>query len=187
MALQPAPAPYRFTVEEYYRLAEVGFFDEDSRVELLEGEIIQMAAIGNHHAQCVRRLTTFFGDQLRGEIVLSVQNPVRLSADSEPEPDVVLLRFRDDNYAAHPGPADVALLVEVCDSSLMWDRNRKVPLYARAGVSEVWLVDLVGGAVEVYRQPEGDDYIDVTRVAGEGRVAPAAFPAAEVEVAALLR
>ncbi|MDQ6909343.1 MAG: Uma2 family endonuclease [Actinomycetota bacterium] len=186
MALQPAPAPYRFTVEEYYRLAEVGFFHEDSRVELLEGEIVQMAPIANQHAQCVRRLTTFFSDQLRSRVVVSVQNPVRLSDDSEPEPDVVLLNFRPEDYAAHPSPADVVLLVEVSDTTVAWDRSRKVPLYARAAIQEVWLVDLVAGAVEVYRQPDGETFGDVRVVGPEGRVAPATFPGAEISVGDLL-
>jgi Uma2 family endonuclease len=154
MAVQPAP--YRFTVGEYYQMAESGIFNEDDRVELLEGEIVEMAPIGSRHAASVRRISRSFFEHLSGKATVSVQNPVRLNEQSEPQPDVVLLRHRPDYYAGgHPGPEDILLLVEVGDTTAAWDRERKLPLYAAAGVREVWLVDLPAGTVEVCRRPEG--------------------------------
>ena len=186
MAVQPAAR--RFTVEEYHRTADAGVFGEDDRVELLEGEIVEMAPIGSRHAACVRRLNEVFGERLRGRAIVAVQDPVRLGEHSEPQPDVALLRRREDRYtAAHPGPQDVLLVVEVADTSAAWDRERKVPLYAQAGVPEVWVVDLVAGAVHTYRGPAGGAYAEADRVGPGDHVAPEAFPDAAVDVADLLR
>ncbi len=124
-----------FTVAEYHRMAEAGVLGEDDRVELLEGEIVQMTPIGSRHAACVARLTHLFVDRLQGRAQVNVQNPVHLSERSEPQPDLALLRPRPDFYArAHPGPADVLLLVEVAETSSDVDWTVKIPLYAGAGV-----------------------------------------------------
>ena len=118
---------------------------------------------------------------------MAVQNPVRLDQRSEPQPDVTLLAPREDWYAgAHPGPGDALLAVEVADTSAAWDRRRKVPLYARAGVPEVWVVDLAAGAVHTYRRPAGGSYAEVGRVGPGDHLAPAAFPDAAVDVSFLL-
>ncbi|PSQ96352.1 MAG: Uma2 family endonuclease [Bacteroidetes bacterium SW_9_63_38] len=155
----PAPRERRFTVDEYYRMGEAGVFDEDDRVELLDGHIYVMSPIGSEHAACVRRLNRLFQSRLGGRGLVSVQNPVRLADDSEPEPDVVLLRPHDDGYASeHPGPEEVTMVVEVADTSLSFDRDVKLPLYAEAGIPEVWLVDLEASVIHVYRDPNGDDY-----------------------------
>lgn len=181
------PAPRRFTVDEYYRMAEAGILGEDDRVELLDGEIVEMSPIGNRHATCVRKLNGFFTEKLRGRAIVDVQDPVRLDSYSEPQPDVALLAWRDDWYAAaHPGPGDALLVVEVADTSAAWDRRRKVPLYARAGVAEVWVVDLAAGAVHAYRHPAGGAYAEAERLGPGERLAPAAFPDAAVEVSFLL-
>src|SRR2546426_2118990 len=133
----------RFTVDEYHRMAEAGIFSEDESVELLEGEIVEMTPISSRHAACVNKLTRLFTRELGERVVVSVQNPVALTETSEPQPDLALLRPRADFYAAgHPGPEDVLLMVEVADTSATSDRAVKVPLYARAGIEEVWLIDL---------------------------------------------
>jgi hypothetical protein len=121
-------------------MAAAGLFGEDDRVELLEGEIVEMTPIGSRHAGCVNQLNELFSDRLQRRAVVSVQNPVRLGTHSETQPDLALLRLRADRYAGrHPGPDDVLLLVEVADTTRRWEREHKVPVYAAAGVGEVWL------------------------------------------------
>jgi Uma2 family endonuclease len=123
-----------FTVEEYHRMAEAGILSEDDRVELIEGELVTMSPIGSRHAACVARLTALLFP-VGGRGILWVQNPIRLGARSEPQPDVALLRYRPDFYAsAHPGPEDVLLVVEVAETSADADRSLKIPLYARYGI-----------------------------------------------------
>lgn len=166
----------RFTVDDYYRMAEVGILTEDDRVELLDGEIVQMSPIGSDHAGHVKRLNALFTSRLGARVVVSVQDPVRLSSHSEPQPDLTLLRPRADFYTrAHPQPDDVLLLIEVADTSVETDRRVKMPLYARAGLREVWLVDLTADRVEVYRKPAADGYrASRTLARGEG-LSPQAF------------
>ena len=127
-----------FTVDEYYRMLESGILSEEDRVELVEGEIIEMAAKGSRHAACVKRLTDLFYRSARQSAIVSVQDPVRIGTNTELEPDVALLRLRDDLYAnAHPQGSDVLLLVEVSDTTLGYDHGVKLELYARGGVPEV--------------------------------------------------
>ena len=171
------PARRRITVDEYQRMGEAGIFHEDDRVELVEGDIIEMSPIGGRHIWCVNNLTGLFSEGVRRRAVVSVQNPVRLSRHSEPQPDVVLLRPRPKHAGADvPTASDVLLLVEVADTSLAYDRSTKLPMYARAGIPEVWIVDLERERVEVYRKPTEDSY---RRVAVYGRgstLVPGAFP-----------
>lgn len=165
-----------FTVDEYHRMVEAGILGEDDRVELIEGEVVQMTPIGSRHAACVAKLTALFS-RVQDRAIVWVQNPIRLGRHSEPQPDVALLKPRADFYAqAHPGPGDVLLVVEVAETSAAYDRELKVPLYARNGVAEVWLVDLAEERVEVYRQPAPRGYQDVRRLRRGERVAPQAFP-----------
>ncbi|PEN07707.1 hypothetical protein CRI93_06915 [Longimonas halophila] len=154
------PAPLRFSVSDYHRMAEAGVLRPDLNVELLNGHIYEMSPIGSQHAACVRRLTRVFSAHVHPEQALvSVQNPIVLPPDSEPEPDVALLKPRDDDYASrHPRPEDVLLVVEVADSSLPFDQEVKVPLYAQAGLSEVWVVALDEDRVHAYRMPESGSY-----------------------------
>jgi Uma2 family endonuclease len=127
---------HRFTVEEFHRMAEVGILSDDDRVELLEGEIIEMTPIGSQHAACVARLTQELSQRIGMTAILWVQNPVRLDQHSEPQPDIALLRPRQDFYAsAHPGPEDVLLLIEAADRTAQLDRAIKLPLYAKAGIT----------------------------------------------------
>ncbi|MGM0558710.1 MAG: Uma2 family endonuclease [Myxococcota bacterium] len=165
------PARRRFTVEEYYLLAEAGILSRDDRVELVDGEIIEMAPIGSQHAAHVSKLNMLFAQNLSRNALVQIQNPVRLSRFSEPEPDVALLRPRDDYYAsAHPGPDDVFLVVEVADTSLEYDRSTKVPLYAEHGIPSVWLLDLQDQAVECYEHPESGVYERVHILSGDDEV-----------------
>jgi Uma2 family endonuclease len=162
--------PHRFTVAEYHRMAEAGILGEDSRVELIRGQIVDMAPIGAPYLGMVNRLTRLLPGVLAGRGMLSVHNPVRLDDGSEPEPDVVVLRPRADDYqTATPCPSDVLLLIEVADTSLDDDRAIKVPLYAESGIAECWIVNLLDRVVEVYRQPGNGSYADV-RCVGPGEV-----------------
>ena len=143
-----------FTVSEYDRMIEAGILTKDDRVELIEGEIIKMAPINSRHAACVDRLNKLFNRRVGQAAIVRVQSPVGLSEYSEPQPDLALLRPREDFYAqSHPKPKDVLLVVEVADSSAAKDRNLKLPLFARAGIPEVWLVDLSQDLIEVYARP----------------------------------
>jgi len=174
------------TVDDYYRMAEVGLLGPEDRVELIEGEIIDMTPIGTAYAGRVDRLNDFLSRSLHGRAIVRVQGPVRLGRRSEPQPDLAVLHYRDDFYAsAHPGPADLLLIIEVADTTARYDRDVKVPLYARQGIGEVWLVDLETGGVEVYREPEQGAYRRVERLK-EGMLAPAAFPDVHLDVGALL-
>ncbi|HKZ77947.1 MAG TPA: Uma2 family endonuclease [Pyrinomonadaceae bacterium] len=148
-----------FNVDEYYRMAKAGVLKPDDRVELIEGEIIKMSPIGSPHAACVARLDDLFRNLMTGKMMIRVQSPVRLGRFSEPVPDLVLLRSRKDYYASrHPVPSDVSLIVEVGDSTIISDRVIKVPLYARSGIPEVWLINLPKKFVEVYSQGSGGRY-----------------------------
>ena len=141
----------RFTVDEYYAMARAGILSERDRVELIDGEIVTMTPIGPVHAAAVARATHALMRSAGERAIVWVQNPIRLDAFSEPQPDLVLLRPREDFYrAAHPGPADVLLVIEIADSSLRYDRDVKASLYARHGIVEYWLVDLAASTVTSY-------------------------------------
>ena len=147
---------HRLSVADYYRMGEAGVFAPDARVELIEGEVIDMAPIGSRHGSAVKRLVSLLTSTLGSRVILAVQDPLRLSDLSEPEPDLMLLKPRDDFYAdAHPSAADVLLLIEVADTSARYDREIKLPLYARHGVPEVWIVDLEARLLRFYSLPAG--------------------------------
>jgi Uma2 family endonuclease len=168
----------RFTLDEYHRMGETGILGEDDRVELIEGEIIEMTPIGSPHAATVARIHHLFSTRLGDRAVVWSQNPLLLVRyQSEPEPDVMLLVPRSDFYAArHPEPPDVHLVVEVADSSLTYDRRTKFPLYARSGVAEAWLIDLDANRLELHRDPSDAGYGGI-RIPRPGETfAPAAFP-----------
>lgn len=155
------PTTRRFTVSEYHRMAEAGILGEDDPVELIDGQIYVMSPIGSQHAACVRRLTRLFILAVRDQADVSVQNPILLAPDSEPEPDVALLTPRDDAYAArHPRPDEVMLIVEVSGSSLEFDQSTKLPLYAQAGIPEVWIAALQADQLHIYREPTASGYAE---------------------------
>jgi len=142
---------WHFNVDQYYRLAEVGVLKPGDRVELIEGEIVKMSPIGSPHAACLRVLHVGLNELFGRKYIVSVQSPVRLNDFSEPEPDLALLKPREDFYAErHPTPEDVVLIIEVSDTTILSDRNVKIPLYGRAGIPEAWLVNLPKKMIEVY-------------------------------------
>jgi len=158
-------------------MADAGILHEDDRVELIEGEIVLMTPIGRRHAACVAELTRLLVPAVGNRALLWPQNPITLPNESEPQPDIVLLRPRADRYRQDDArPEDVLLLVEVADTSQRYDRTVKLPLYGAAGIPEVWIVDLAGEVIEVYRRPTPSDYSQVEQVGRGGVVAPVAFP-----------
>lgn len=151
-----------FTVDDYHRLAELGILDEDDRVELLDGQIVEMTPIGPEHAGCVDALTRLLSRLVGDTGVVRVQNPLVLGTRWEPQPDIAVLKPRADGYrTAHPGPGDILLVIEVADTSGGSDRDVKLPRYASAGSLEAWLVDLEGDAIEAHRQPGPEGYGEV--------------------------
>jgi Uma2 family endonuclease len=152
-------ARYSFTAEEFQRMGEAGIFRQDARLELIEGEIIEMSPIGSPHAACVKFLTRLLYSLFGDKFTVGVQDPVRLNDFSEPQPDVSLLRWRDDDYRErHPTPADVLLVIEVADTTVLKDRTLKIPLYARSGVPETWLVNIPDERVEIYSDAANGAY-----------------------------
>ena len=177
----------KFTVAEYYRMAEVGILHHTERVELLDGEIIVMAPIGIPHATGVRRMERVLHQTLGDAAAISVQNPVRLDDHSEPEPDIALLRFREDDYAtAHPGPADILVVMEVSDSTLDFDREVKSKRYAAAGIPEMWVMNLPGDCLDRLDQPGPAGYARHTVFRRGEKISPAALPDLELAIADLL-
>jgi Uma2 family endonuclease len=166
-----------WSIEEYERMIELGILNKNHHVELIRGEIVEMAPIGLRHVACVSRLQEIFYNLLGMSVTIFGQSPVRLPNDSEPEPDVSILRRREDHYEMlRPTPQDILLLIEVSDSTLMTDRRNKIPLYAEAGVSEVWLVNLDEGAIEVYSKPTRGVYSKTRRaMRGEELLLPDAL------------
>lgn len=178
-----APTRRRFTVAEYYAMADIGILEENDRIELLDGDLIVMPPIGDWHAASVDRFTNSLPPQLQGRAIVRVQNPTRLNDNSEPQPDIMLLRWRDDFYSGgHPGPADVLLLIEVADTSVDYDRSAKLSAYARAGIPEVWIATRQNSRIEVYTEPIEDEYSSVRFVGPGESIAPQAFPEVVLEV-----
>ncbi len=168
-------------------MAQAGILAEDDRLELIDGDLIDMTPIGSRHAGAVSRLTRLFGAAVGADAIVSVQNPVQLDRYSQPQPDLALLRPRADFYAhAHPQPADVMLIVEVAEASLDYDRDMKVPLYARHGIPEVWLLDVAGRCMTVFRAPGSDGYGEQRRIVSAESIAPVLLPAAVIDLTGLL-
>jgi Uma2 family endonuclease len=177
--------PHRFTVVQYDRMIDVGILRENDRVELIRGEIVAKMPIGDPHIACVDRLTRLFVRATRDDVVVSIQNPVRL-ADSEPEPDLVLKKANGGSNGK-PSSSDVLLLIEVADDSLDYDREVKGPLYAENGIGEYWIVNLNDNRVEVYRQPKSDGtYADVQTLRAGDSIDVAALPGVTIAVGDIL-
>ncbi len=157
------------TVSEYHKMAEAGILTEDDRVELIHGEIIEMSPIGSKHAGHVNRIMAFFMKQIGNLAIVSVQNPVVTGAYSEPEPDIAILRYRADFYEdSHPQPEDVFLIIEVADTSLDYDRDTKMKLYATAGIPEFWIINLEDEQIEVHKNPAQDKYLFQENIKRDG-------------------
>ena len=177
MAVDMAVARRLFTREEYHLMAEVGILKPTDRVELIRGEIIRMSPPGRRHVAFVDNLNQLLVLRLAGRAIVSVRNPVVLSDDTEPQPDLAIRRRRAVSYKDREAFADdVLLLIEVADSSLSYDRSTKLRLYAEAGIREYWVVDCTAESIEVHRAPEPGGYREVTRVTGAGSVTLQAFP-----------
>jgi hypothetical protein len=174
----------RFTIEEYERMAETGILTQDDRVELIDGEIVEMSPIGNPHAAFVANLTHLLVHAVGDRARVWVQGPVRVPPRSKPQPDLALLRPR--SYVREGATTeDVLLVIEVADTSLRYDRTVKLRVYARAGIPEYWIVDANTETLEIYRSPLGDGYAGHLRPSGNERVAPLAFPEAALPVASI--
>jgi Uma2 family endonuclease len=177
----------KLSVAEWDRIIASGALPEDDRVELINGEILEMSPIGTRHAACVARLTAAFAPLVSQGVVLWVQSPVSIADFDEPQPDLALLRPRDDAYAdQRPRAEDILLLVEVADTSFDYDRGVKVPRYAASGVQEVWLVDLNGNRVVTLRDAGPDTYQRVRVAGAEDTLVPAALPELRVAVSTIL-
>lgn len=181
-----AAATYQFSVEEYHRLGEVGIFHEDDRVELLNGNIIVMAPIGVRHLKAVRRLNNRLKSRLGDRCLVDAQNPVMIDGQSEPQPDILLLRPEADTRDSAPIPEDVYLLIEVADTSLQYDQTDKREAYARCGIEEYWVLNLTRNELLVWREPVAGVYRTALRFGQEATVAPLAFPDAGFLVSELL-
>jgi Uma2 family endonuclease len=168
-------------------MIETGILTEFDRVELIRGEIVEMAAIGRRHASCVNRLVRVCTQGLGDRVILSPQNPIELSDRSEPQPDIALLHPRDDFYESrHPQPSDIFLLIEVADTTIETDREVKIPLYAEANIPELWIVNLNEQCVEVYRHPTGCEYGTVQTFRRGESLSILAFPELAIVVDDLL-
>lgn len=179
--------PWRFTAADYHRMGEAGIFHHDDRVELIEGEILRMSPIGDRHAGRVIVLNRVFSLRLGERAYVSVQNAVRLSEHSEPEPDLVIMRLPDAGEPVRaPHPQDILLLIEVSDTTLSFDRDTKVPLYAQAGIPEVWLLDLQGDRLRVYRDPIDGEYRSISVLVRGDSVTLMAFPDVTLTVEEIL-
>jgi Uma2 family endonuclease len=185
------PSARLFTVDEYYRMAEVGILHPDERVELIEGVIVQMPPIGPRHAFNVTRLTELLMRRLAGRAMIRSQSPIRLDTGAEPEPDVAAVRFDPANpkeyEARHPSPRDALLVIEVADTTLAFDLGEKALVYSRHDIADLWVIDLIGDVVVVHRQPTADGYASVTTVTRGMTVSPLAFPDVEFTADEILR
>jgi Uma2 family endonuclease len=181
------PRKHRITVDEYYRMAEVGLLAPDARVELIEGEVIDMAPIGTDHGSVVDVLTRLLIRAVGDGAIVRTQGAILLDQRSMPQPDLAVLAPSADDYRhVHPAPADVWLLIEVSDSTLRYDRTVKVPLYARHGIAEVWIVDLQNAQLHWYRAPQGGQYNEQGSSSGAGVMQLAALPGIAIDLKGIL-
>ncbi len=174
---------HRLTVADYHRMGETNVLSEDIRVELIDGELTDMPPIGSRHAGIVNRISNLLTLAAQGKAIVATQNPITLGEHNEPQPDIALLRPRDDYYmSANPGPGDVFLVVEVADASLDYDRDIKIPLYARFRVSEAWLIDLQNRRLVVFLKPGRDGYEKILRPSPPRQIAPSLLPTAVIDL-----
>lgn len=177
---------YKFTVDEFVRMYDKGFFEATDRVELLNGEIIIMHAVGYRHAQAVTALTDEFGEQSRRRFSISPQNPLELEKYSAPQPDICLVSRACRKAKRHPSPDQVYLMVEVSDTSLEYDRGPKMSAYALCGIREFWILNLQDDVLESYRNPRGGSYLEQVIVKADGRAAPQAFPDVVIDLSDII-
>ncbi len=167
----------RFTVDDYYQMGKAGIFREDDRLELIDGEIVQMTPIGSLHVRCVIKLTRLFSPLIQQDYDLSVQNPIELDEFNQPQPDLVIIKQSDLDSIDQPvKPKDIFLLIEVGDTSVQYDKDIKIPLYAKAGIKEVWQIDLQSQTIITYQQPTSDGYQSVCTHQSNDLISPQSFP-----------
>jgi len=177
------PTRMRITTDRYQKMVATGVLTKYDRIELIEGEMLNMAPIGPKHATVADRLARLFMLAVHDAAIVSCGRPVNLGDFSDPQPDVMLLKPRLDDYGnAHPNAADVLLLIEVSDSTLTFDQSTKLSLYARYGVSEYWVVDVEGKRIVVYREPAAKGYARKLDFSAPNAISPQAFPDVEVAV-----
>ena len=178
--LPPLPAwvaRYKFDVHQYHAMAKAGVLKEDDRVELIDGEIVAMSSIGPAHVGAVNSSTMFWAIRLGGRAIAQIQNPIRLDERNQPQPDIAILKFKDDFYRSGlAGPDDVLLLIEVSDTSLRYDRRIKLALYARFGIPEFWIVNIRARSIEVYTAPANGEYTSLQTFRRGQTITPTAFP-----------
>ncbi|MBD2395112.1 Uma2 family endonuclease [Cyanobacterium aponinum FACHB-4101] len=161
----------KFAIEEYHQIIASGVLKEDYLIELINGEIFEMSPVGFRHASCVNKLNQLLSLKLGNKAIISIQNPIKLNDNSEPQPDIVLLKPRHDFYAnQHPTVEDIFLLIEVADSSIEYDRTFKIPIYAENKVQEVWLVDLNQNLLEVYQNPQTNYYQNIKKLSSQDSI-----------------
>jgi Uma2 family endonuclease len=183
----PPPRPHRVTTQEFFRMGEAGVLDPEARIELIEGEMIDMPPIAPPHASRTKRLTLLLIEAVGRRAIVSTQDPILLGDLSAPQPDIAILKPRDDFYSSeHPQAEDVLLVIEVADSSVRYDRTRKLPLYARYGIPEVWLIDIPARAIRVHRAPENGAYRSSHQLGPPYRISPSMLDGVELELGALV-
>lgn len=185
MMTASTPRPYRFTASQYFQMGETGVLRPGARIELIDGEIIDMAPIGSPHASLVDDLGDLLYEAIGRRALVRRQNPVILGEHSVPQPDIAVVAYRDDHYRhAHPGPSDALLIVEVADTTLAFDREVKAGMYARSGVPEVWIVDVASRTVTRLHSPFDGTYAAVVIRVGES-IAIGALPDVRIDVQAI--
>ncbi|MEG4799156.1 Uma2 family endonuclease [Microcoleus sp. ARI1-B5] len=188
MLITEAPFTLRkWTVKEYQKLGEMGFFHPEERVELISGNIIKMSAKGTAHTSATRRTATLLRDLLENLAAVYTQDPIALDDNSEPEPDIAVVRIDPFDYATHhPTPSEVYLIIEVADSSLAYDREIKAQIYARSGIVDYWVVNVNERQLHVFREPADDGYQSEVILEETASISPLQFPAFNIAIQELL-
>ncbi len=176
----------KFTITESHQMSAIGILTPDERIELIEGEIIPMSPIGTKPAATVKRLNSLLNQQLSNQAIIGVQDPVKLDNLSEPQPDISILKMRSDFYEfALPKSEDILALIEVADSSIKYEQEVKIPLYAKSKIAEVWLVNLNNCSLEIYRNPHNQSYQSQKILTGTQTISFLAFPEITIQLTAI--
>ncbi|NJN72624.1 MAG: Uma2 family endonuclease [Limnothrix sp. RL_2_0] len=182
-----SPVTYKFSVEDYHRMGEAEIFGPEKRLELIHGDILSMPPIGLKHAITVNRINQVFTGLFGKQVIVAIQNPLGLSDESEPQPDAVIYKARDDFYENKaPESQDVHLLIEVSDSTLRFDRQVKLPLYASNNIAEAWIANLRDKQLEIFREPTAAGYQQKQILKETETISPIAFPEITLTVLELL-